>query len=187
MRRNDSFTFSGRLIDSARRAILLAIRNHMRLAAVVIVLSLLVSSLPASAGTTAVLGQQSPSRSAEISFPAQLYHSLSQTAASITSWAMSLIPSEPPATSTYQPVAAYISPAPPFIDAPTSLSVTSTSSSSVNLSWTAPAGTVDHYVVERSENVNGPFVFLANVTGATTKNDTLFAASGAAPSTRACV
>ena len=43
---------------------------------------------------------------------------------------------------------------------------------SVSLSWTAPAGTVDHYIVERSENVEGPFSFVANVTGATTKNDT---------------
>lgn len=172
MRRIGSFTFNGSPAGTVRRAIRLAIRNHIRLVAIAVVMSLLVASLPATAGTRQVLKPQSRSHSREISFPAQLYHSLSKTAASITSWATSFITSKSSSSNNYLPVAAYISPAPPFIDGPTNLTVTAAASNSISLSWTAPAGTVDHYVLERSENVNGPFLFVANVTGATTKNDT---------------
>src|SRR6185369_4004018 len=99
--------------------------------------------------------------------------SLSKTAASFTGWMASFVTSKPSSSnSNYVPVAAYISPAPPFIDAPTSLSVTAAASNSISLSWSAPAGTVDHYLLERSENVSGPFLLVASVTGATTKNDT---------------
>ena len=63
------------------------------------------------------------------------------------------------------PVTAYLNPAPFFLDAPTNLTVTSTSDTQVVLSWTAPAGAVDHYQVERSQSISGPFVFRANATG----------------------
>src|SRR6185503_10649064 len=168
MRRNGSFPFTA---DSVRRVIRLALRNHMRLVAIAIVMSLLLASLPAAAGTTEARNQQSRSPEAAISFPAQVYQSLSKTAASFTGWMASFVTSKP-ASSNYVPVAAYISPAPPFIDAPTSLSVTAAASNSISLSWTAPAGTVDHYLLERSENVNGLFLLVDSVTGATTKNDT---------------
>ncbi len=154
---------------SARRAISLAIRNHMRFVAIAVVMSLLLASLPASAGTKEAMNRQN---APAISLPAQLYRSLSKTATSFGSWMASFVNSELSVNSTYQPVAAYITPAPPFIDSPTNLSVTATASNSISLSWTAPAGTVDHYILERSENVEGPFLFVANVTGATTKNDT---------------
>jgi hypothetical protein len=67
--------------------------------------------------------------------------------------------------------AGYLRPAPLFINAPTNLVVTATTSASVSLSWTAPAGFVDHYEVVRSENKNGPFAFVSNAAG-TTFNDT---------------
>jgi len=69
------------------------------------------------------------------------------------------------------PVTAFLNPAPFFIDAPTNLTVTATSDTSVNLSWTAPTGFVDHYQVERSQSISGPFLILANTT-ATTLSDT---------------
>src|SRR6185503_394681 len=170
MRRNGWFTFTA---GSVRRVVRLALRNHMRLVAIAVVMSLLLASLPATAGTTEARNQQSRSSEAAISFPAQVYQSLSKTAASFTGWMASFVTSKPSSSnSSYVPVAAYISPAPPFIDAPTSLSVTAAASNSISLSWTAPAGTVDHYVLERSENVNGLFLLVDSVTGATTKNDT---------------
>lgn len=39
---------------------------------------------------------------------------------------------------------------------------------SLTLSWTAPAGSVDHYQIERSQSISGPFLSRANA--ATTKN-----------------
>jgi Fibronectin type III domain len=50
--------------------------------------------------------------------------------------------------------------APP--DAPTSLIVTSTSATHIQLSWTASSGAVDHYQVERSTSLAGPFAPLPN-------------------------
>jgi len=48
------------------------------------------------------------------------------------------------------------------VGAPTNLSVTSVSSSQVSLSWTASAGAVDHYEVERATSLAGPFAFVGN-------------------------
>ena len=60
-----------------------------------------------------------------------------------------------------------VTPVPPFIGAPTNLQVTGTSSVSISLGWTAPAGNVHHYEVERSDNTNEPFVLLANADNTT--------------------
>lgn len=54
---------------------------------------------------------------------------------------------------------------PPVIGAPTNLSVQGTSSTDVTLVWNAPAGTVEHYEIERSENASEPFVFVGNTFG----------------------
>src|SRR6266478_4236768 len=40
-------------------------------------------------------------------------------------------------------------------DSPTNLIVTSTANNSIVLNWTAPAGAIDHYSIERSVNVSG--------------------------------
>lgn len=166
-------TLTGRPIGSVRRGIRRLFCKHVRTLAVAVMVSLLVSSVPLSSSKT----QGGDSRTTahaqpNTSFAVQLYSSVSKTITSIGSWMASLIKTEP-SGSTYQPVAAYLSPAPPFIDAPSSLFVSTASSTGITLSWTAPvSGPVDHYVLERCEDIDGPFLPVANVIGATTKNDT---------------
>jgi putative transposon-encoded protein len=64
-------------------------------------------------------------------------------------------------------------PAPLFLDPPTNLSVTATSSTSVSLSWTAPAGGVDHYEVWRSDTISGSFVVIGNASGTSFNDSTV--------------
>ena len=60
---------------------------------------------------------------------------------------------------------ALMMPPPPLVlNAPSNLMVTSTSSTVIQLSWTAPGGAVDHYLVERSQSISGPFIVIANPT-----------------------
>jgi YD repeat-containing protein len=68
-------------------------------------------------------------------------------------------------------IAAAINPAPPVIDAPTNMTVTATANTSISLSWTAPAGTVSNYQVERSQSPSGPFSVIGTPT-VTSFNDT---------------
>lgn len=147
------------------------IRRRARVLAMVVVVSMLAASLPASSASTQGFGASNrPAQSS--SMAAQLYRGVSQSVASIGNWMASIFSTtSSPKTIEYEPVAAYISPAPPFIDAPTNLTVTAASASSISLSWTAPGGSVDHYAIERATNIGGPFFFLTNVTGATTHAD----------------
>ncbi len=55
------------------------------------------------------------------------------------------------------------------LDAPTSLGVSTVSSTQISLSWTAPSGTVNHYQIERSTSLSGPFTTIG--TSATTSFD----------------
>ncbi len=71
------------------------------------------------------------------------------------------------------PVSAFVNPAPFFINAPTNLTVTSASDTVISLSWTAPGGFVDHYQVERSPSISGPFLFLANAAGTSFNDSTV--------------
>jgi YD repeat-containing protein len=64
---------------------------------------------------------------------------------------------------------------PAGINSPTSLSVTATSATVIHLVWTASASAVDHYQVQRSASLAGPFTFLA--TAATTNFDDLSVAT----------
>ncbi len=58
--------------------------------------------------------------------------------------------------------------------APTNLVATATAMTQVTLSWTAPAGAVSHYQVERSQSLTGPSVTLApNPTGTTFLDETV--------------
>src|SRR5207237_10403733 len=62
----------------------------------------------------------------------------------------------------------------PILDAPSNLAVTAVSSipnARISLSWTAPGGAIDHYQIERSQSLSGPFTFIANV-GSTNFDDT---------------
>jgi YD repeat-containing protein len=99
-----------------------------------------------------------------------VYDSVKQTLTSIGGWLTGYVTAKPRRNS-YEPVTAYTSP-PPFINSPTDLTVTGASSNTIDLSWTAPAGGgVDHYQIERSNSISGPFLFIGNATG-TTYHDT---------------
>ncbi|HJT67512.1 MAG TPA: fibronectin type III domain-containing protein [Pyrinomonadaceae bacterium] len=78
-----------------------------------------------------------------------------------------------PRMQTAPPVTAFINSMPFFIDAPTNVTVTAASDTSVSLSWTAAAGSVDHYQIERSATITGSFVFLGNATGTTFTDSTV--------------
>ncbi|HXS00122.1 MAG TPA: fibronectin type III domain-containing protein [Pyrinomonadaceae bacterium] len=86
---------------------------------------------------------------------------------SLASWLVEKVRGKSPERLTPS-VNAYLNPPPPpFLNAPSNLTVTSVSSSSIALSWTAPGGSVDHYQIERSRNVYGPFLLLANTSNTT--------------------
>jgi YD repeat-containing protein len=59
------------------------------------------------------------------------------------------------------------------LNAPTNLSATSSSSASINLSWSAPGGSLDHYQLERSQSLAGPFTVVANPTLASYTDSTV--------------
>jgi YD repeat-containing protein len=144
------------------------IRKRARVLAMLVVMSLLAATLPVTSANPRVAN-----RPTQPSVAVQLYRSVAASVSSLGSWMASVISA--PKTTPYEPVAAYISPAPPFIDAPTNLTTTAATASSISLSWTAPAGGgVAQYQIERSANVNGPFFFLVNVSSAmTTYTDTM--------------
>lgn len=149
------------IIGGTRRLV----RRRMLVAGVLMVLALLIASLR-GAGQTQVVN---PTASGQPSFASQVYRDLSSRLAAIGTWVASYVRSERGAAGTpSQPVTAYLTP--PFIDAPSNLSVTSATSSTISLSWSAPAGGANHYLIERSENVSGPFSQVTSVTG-TTHND----------------
>ncbi len=64
------------------------------------------------------------------------------------------------------PATAFLNPAPFFIDAPTNLTVTGAADGQIVLSWTAPAGSVTQYQVERA-NVYTSFGSLNTASGTT--------------------
>ena len=45
-----------------------------------------------------------------------------------------------------------------LLNAPENLATNLTSSSQASLTWSAPSGTVDHYQIERSQSLSGPFI-----------------------------
>lgn len=146
----------------------LVIRKRVQLLVTALVLSLLVASLPVSGRTQ---GLSSSRQAQTASVQGSVYGSVRQTLASIGGWLASYVTTTPSRNS-YQPVTAYYTPPPPFIDAPTNLTVTATATNAIDLSWTAPAtGGVDHYEIERSNNVSGPFLFIGTAAG-TTYHDT---------------
>ena len=136
-----------------------------RLISMSVLVALLLSLTPVSHSTSGSVTQsaQSPQNVDQRSWLAGL-----QAYAALGNWLISKLPGRAkrePEMTVAPPVAAYVNPAPLFLDAPTNLTVTSTSDIQVELSWTAPAGAVDHYQVERSQNISGPFVFVSNAAG----------------------
>ena len=157
--------FCSRIHHTCYRPMVVSLRKRARLIAVALVLSLLLAALPVSSGRTRAVGTaKTTSTVSEESLPLQFYQSMRLTVAAIGTWMAESLRSKPAApASTYQPVTAYLSPAPPFIDAPTNLAVTAAADTSLSLSWTAPGGGgVDHYQIERSQSISGPFLFRAN-------------------------
>jgi YD repeat-containing protein len=149
-----------------------SLQKRVRLIAVVVLLSLLIAALPVSSSRTRATAAGSTAGSVQESLPLQFYRSVRTTFAAIGTWMSESLRSKSAApVSTYEPVTAYISPAPPFIDAPTNLTMTAASDTSLSLSWTPPGGAVAHYQIERSQSVSGPFLFRAN-TASTTFQDT---------------
>ena len=59
----------------------------------------------------------------------------------------------------------------PLLNAPTGLAVPAAANNAITISWTAPAGAVDHYQIERSQSLSGPFTVIANA-ATTNFNDT---------------
>lgn len=55
---------------------------------------------------------------------------------------------------------------------PSNLIASALSTTQVNLTWTAPSGAIDHYQVERSQNINGPFTVVGPNVTATSFVDT---------------
>jgi Fibronectin type III domain len=64
--------------------------------------------------------------------------------------------------------------------APTNLLATATSATAVSLTWTAPTGSISHYLVERSQSVNEPYIALTpnptttSFTDSTATSDTAY-------------
>lgn len=147
-------------------------QRQIRIAAVLVVVCLLLTSLPANSRTTRGFARQVNTPGfGQPSFASRVYRGVTTKLASLGSWMTSYLKSEsrPASDSTYQPVVAYFNSPPPFIDAPTNLNVTGVQASRISLSWIGPAaGGVDHYQIERSTNISGSFTFLTNVSGAVT-------------------
>jgi YD repeat-containing protein len=99
------------------------------------------------------------------SFTTQLYKTVSASYGSLKSWLSSgAHPTGNIESSIAPPFASYVNSA-LVLDSPSNLNVTSTSGAptpQVVLSWTASTGTVDHYEVERSNTISGPFLFLGS-------------------------
>ena len=61
----------------------------------------------------------------------------------------------------------------PPLSAPTGLGVPTAASTAITLSWTAPSGSVDHYLVERSQSLSGPFTVIATAASASFNDTTV--------------
>ena len=122
--------------------------KHVRLVMAASLMSLLIATITVPA----------------ITVPGRRDENLLNTFAALGTWVPKISRGSPEPNSSG---ANSLAPMPPFISAPTSLQVTATSSVSISLGWTAPAGNVHHYEVERSDNTNEPFVLLANADNTT--------------------
>lgn len=172
--------FKGRVLCALRRIEAAIAGNFGPALSVTLVVSLLATSSPTAASTLVALAGESErvavSRLRNSAVLSGLRRGLAYGSARYWSLADKLASrktSKLEKEKGPQPtgVAAFISPAPLVIDAPTNMTVTSTANTSISLSWTAPSGTVNNYQVERSQNPSGPFSTIGTPT-ATTFTDT---------------
>lgn len=144
-----------------------------RLISVSVLVAVLLSLAPAGPSASKSLRQSSPSPQ---NFDQRSWLAGLQSYAALGNWLIEKLSERTkgqPGMTVAPPVTTYLNPAPFFIDAPTNLTVTSTSDTQVVLSWTPPAGSVDHYQVERSTSIAGPFVFLSNTAAASFSDGTV--------------
>ncbi len=171
-----SLNFRGRYLQaisrasrSIQRAEAAVARNFNRTLCVTLVMALLAASSPTA--VPMVVGAVKGAERSAVSWlstnalSAKLYRGVAYSYFRYRSLSTSLEsgstrrPGEPPRAAA---VAALVSPAPVVLNAPTNIAVTSTTNTLINLSWTAPTGTVAHYRVERSQSSAGPFLVIAN-------------------------
>ena len=139
--------------------------RRVKVVATLITISLLLGSIAVPAASASRQSRGNVSLVSSQTGLTRLYYAFQSSLASFGDWLVNK--SETPKRTPYVPVAAFISPAPFFINAPTNLTVTATASNSVSLSWTAPSGVVAQYRVERSTSIFGPFVLVATPTSTT--------------------
>lgn len=156
-------------------------RNFGRALGLILVISLLVSSSPTAVSALVVFAKDaeqitvSKLRNGPV-FSA-LRNGLAYGSGQYWSLADKLTPRKlPTIEKEILPVAAVatvISPAPVVIDAPTNLTVTATTNTSISLNWNAPAGSVDNYQVERSQSPSGPFSVIGTATVTSVNDNTV--------------
>lgn len=159
----------GNLRTAVGSGIVSLIRKRIRPVTIFLVLCLLLTCMPVSSGT---MQRSSAGRGVSgQSIPSRLFNSVTGRLFSISNWVSSFgVVSAAPRKGTYYPYAYFLSPA-VAISAPTNLTVTGASSVQITLNWSAPAGAVDHYQIERSQSISGTFLPIANVSGALTYVD----------------
>jgi YD repeat-containing protein len=167
------------------------LKSTRRTLCVALMILLFVSATPSAPQTIVALSRERQESIASWlrshQFQAKLHQSLQYGYGRYSSWT-SFINKETPAIPrssvmrghSSRSAAAEPLVAPPLVlNAPTNVAVTiPTSNSGIDLSWTAPVGSVAHYRVERSQSPNGPFVVIENAP-ATNHEDTTVSAGTA--------
>ena len=148
------------------------VKNRKRMVSVLLVLLLLIGVLPPAPRSNSAHAKQSHATTGALRQTSWFSGFPSSSFFSLAGWLAEKLRRKSPAPThvAAPPVTSYFNPLPVFLDAPTNLSVTAVSGSpaaSINLSWTAPAGSVDHYQVERSQHVSGPFLLQGTSAGTT--------------------
>ena len=165
-----------------RRATVVLANNFGRVLGVTLIVSLLATSAPTAAPALVDIVKEAErtvvSRSQDSMFFSALRQGLMYGSGHYWSLNNKLASRTTTIPVSYAAVAAVTSPAAPVVDAPTNLTITSTANTSVSLSWTAPAGSVNNYQVERTQSVSVPFSQIGTPT-ATNFNDTTVSSGNA--------
>lgn len=151
-------------------------RNFGRALGIILVVALLVSSSPTAAPSLVAFAKESEQVAVWQARDSALLDGLRQglAYASDRYWRLAgKLDSKGTSKSPNSAPTAAILPAPVLIDAPTNLTVTATTSSSISLSWTPPSGSVDNYQIERSQSPTGPFSLIGTAPSASFNDTTV--------------
>ena len=143
-----------------------SVKSRKRLIALALTLALLIAITPPVPRAHDVIVPQSVVANQPLTTTWLPNLNVSNSIRSLVNWLAGKVNRKSPDRVTPR-VNAYLTPLPLVLDAPGNLTVTSASSSSIALSWTAPPGSVDHYQIERSPKINGPFLVIANTSNTT--------------------